>query len=136
MDFRYFKRLTPYEFILWNKLKKHEKPNRAPNIYVAIQNFNALNCLVKSEVVMGDKPKSRALVISRWIQTAQVRVRVRAVVRGIGLGSIFAPPCLAGLSGTEQLQFGDDDRECAGRLRRTSAQADLEGTRPYLFIHS
>ncbi len=73
MDFRYFKRLTPYEFILWNKLKKHEKPNRAPNIYVAIQNFNALNCLVKSEVVMGDKPKSRALVISRWIQTAQVR---------------------------------------------------------------
>jgi hypothetical protein len=80
MDFRYFKRLTPYEFILWNKLKKHEKPNRAPNIYVAIQNFNALNCLVKSEVVMGDKPKSRALVISRWIQTAQVRVCACAVV--------------------------------------------------------
>lgn len=42
MDFRYFKRLTPHEFIMWNKLKKHEKPERAPNIYNAIQKFNSV----------------------------------------------------------------------------------------------
>lgn len=43
MDFRYFKRLTPQEFIIWNKLKKHEKPDQAPNIYQTIQKFNSVS---------------------------------------------------------------------------------------------
>ena len=71
IEFDFFKAIRPWE-CLGQSWTKKDKEQKAPNILGMISRFNQVSMWVTSSVVFNENPKTRAEVIVRFVEIADV----------------------------------------------------------------